>query len=72
MSSDVNRSTVTSSEPIQVATRDGTYQGLYATIPEAQQNGGEYEEVQLAQVTQGNTSEVSYANTRQYENSQLA
>ena len=68
MSSDVNRSTVTSSEPDQAATRHGTYQGLYATIPEAQQNGGEYEEVRLAQ---GNSSEVPYANTRQYENSQL-
>ncbi|KAI0231095.1 hypothetical protein LSAT2_018537 [Lamellibrachia satsuma] len=72
VSSDVNRSTVTSSEPVQVATRDGTYQGLYATIPEAQQNGGEYEEVRLSHGTQRDTREVPYANTRQYENSQLA
>ena len=69
VSSDVNQSSVTSSEPVQAVTRDGTYQGLYATIPEAQQNGGEYEEVRLSQGIQGDASEVPYANTRQYENS---
>ena len=51
MSSDVNRSTETSSEPVQVATRNSAYQGLYATTDEAQQSGGEYEVVQFSQGT---------------------
>ena len=72
MSSDVNRSTETSSEPVQVATRNSAYQGLYATTDEAQQSGGEYEVVRFSQGTQGNTSEVTYVKTRQNENSQLA
>ena len=71
VSSDVNRPTVTSSQLTQAATRDGTYQGLYQTIPEVRQNGAEYERVRPEGI-QGELNEVPYANTRQYENTRLA
>ncbi|KAK2149377.1 hypothetical protein NP493_2996g00015 [Ridgeia piscesae] len=63
---------VATSAPSQPATRDGTYQGLYQTIPEVRQNDGAYEMIPPAEGTQGDRSEMPYANTRQYENTRRA
>ena len=63
---------VATSAPSQPSTRDGTYQGLYQTIPEVRQNDGAYEMIPPAEGTQGDRSEMPYANTRQYENTRRA